>query len=149
MHSKSDLVATTGVHDGAIRPSESPRTSKYEHRARGGDDASLMRGGRFYKAQQATRLIDSNRWNLGRRITFAIAVEWAPLKSTSLSAGWAISRQLSRHCMEESASRLLCNCRRLNPSFPVRRGPGVFRVDNCNRGVGFVVPGRSDQRLAS
>ena len=43
------------------------------------DDVSLIRGGPFYRAQEATRLIDANRWNLGRRITFAIALGWLPL----------------------------------------------------------------------
>lgn len=28
------------------------------------DDVSLIRGGPFYRAQQATRLISANRWNL-------------------------------------------------------------------------------------
>jgi hypothetical protein len=40
---------------------------------------SLIRGGPFYRAQRVTRLIDANRWNLGRRITFAIALGWLPL----------------------------------------------------------------------
>jgi len=43
------------------------------------DDASLIRGGPFYRAQQTTRLIDSTHWNLGRRIILAIAVGWLPL----------------------------------------------------------------------
>jgi hypothetical protein len=42
-------------------------------------EISLVRGGPFYRAQQATRLIDAKRWNLGRRITFAVAVGWIPL----------------------------------------------------------------------
>jgi hypothetical protein len=42
-------------------------------------EISLVRGGPFYRAQQASRLIDANRWNLGRRIIFAIAVGWIPL----------------------------------------------------------------------
>ncbi len=42
-------------------------------------EISLVRGGPFYRAQQATRLIDANRWNLGRRIIFAIAIGWIPL----------------------------------------------------------------------
>ena len=41
--------------------------------------ASLVRGGPFYRAQQAVRLIRPNQWNLGRRITFMIAVGWFPL----------------------------------------------------------------------
>ena len=39
----------------------------------------MVRGGPFYRAQEATRLIDAGRWNLGRRIIFAIAVGWIPL----------------------------------------------------------------------
>ena len=42
-------------------------------------EPSLIRGGPFYRAQQATRLILPNQWNLGRRITFAIALGWFPL----------------------------------------------------------------------
>jgi len=40
---------------------------------------SLVRGGPFYRAQEAIRLLDANRWNLGRRITIAIVVCWVPL----------------------------------------------------------------------
>jgi hypothetical protein len=42
-------------------------------------EVSLIRGGPFYRAQQATKLIRSNQWNLGRRLTFAVAVGWLPL----------------------------------------------------------------------
>lgn len=42
-------------------------------------EPSLIRGGPFYRAQQATRLIRPNQWNLGRRLTFAITVGWVPL----------------------------------------------------------------------
>jgi len=40
---------------------------------------SLIRGGPFYRAQQVTRLIRPDRWNLGRRITFAVSIGWLPL----------------------------------------------------------------------
>jgi hypothetical protein len=43
------------------------------------DDVSLIRGGPFYRAQQATRLISPSRWNLGRRISLSVAVAWLPL----------------------------------------------------------------------
>lgn len=42
-------------------------------------DVSLVRGGPFYRAQIATRLIKPDQWNVGRRITFAISVGWVPL----------------------------------------------------------------------
>ncbi len=42
-------------------------------------DVSLIRGGPFYRLQQSTRLIEPDEWNVGRRITFAIAVAWVPL----------------------------------------------------------------------
>jgi hypothetical protein len=42
-------------------------------------EGSFIRGGPFYRAQQAARLIRPNQWNLGRRITFFIAVGWLPL----------------------------------------------------------------------
>jgi hypothetical protein len=40
---------------------------------------SLVRGGPFYRAQRAVRLIDGRRWNLGRRITIAVTLAWVPL----------------------------------------------------------------------
>src|SRR5271166_6773109 len=42
-------------------------------------EVSLVRGGPFYRAQEAARLIQSDRWNLGRRVIFAIAIGWLPL----------------------------------------------------------------------
>jgi hypothetical protein len=42
-------------------------------------EISLVRGGPFYRAQQAVGLIRANQWDLGRRITFLIAVGWLPL----------------------------------------------------------------------
>jgi hypothetical protein len=42
-------------------------------------EISLVRGGPFYRAQQAVGLIRANQWDLSRRITFLIAVGWLPL----------------------------------------------------------------------
>lgn len=42
-------------------------------------DLSLVRGGPFYRAQQAARLIRPNQWNHVRRVAFAIALGWLPL----------------------------------------------------------------------
>ncbi len=42
-------------------------------------EVSLVRGGPFYRAQQAVGLIHPNHWNLGRRIAVLIAVGWLPL----------------------------------------------------------------------
>jgi len=42
-------------------------------------EISLVRGGPFYRAQQAVGLIRPNQWNLGRRIALLIAVGWLPL----------------------------------------------------------------------
>jgi len=42
-------------------------------------EISLVRGGPFYRAQQALGLIRPNQWNLGRRIAVVIAVGWLPL----------------------------------------------------------------------
>ncbi len=42
-------------------------------------EISFVRGGPFYRFQQALRLIRPDRWNLGRRIIFLIAVGWLPL----------------------------------------------------------------------
>jgi hypothetical protein len=43
------------------------------------EDVSLIRGGLFYRVQRATHLIGGNRWNLGRRVLFAVAIGWVPL----------------------------------------------------------------------
>jgi hypothetical protein len=40
---------------------------------------SLVRGGPFYRIQNAIGLIRPDRWNLGRRIAFLVAVGWLPL----------------------------------------------------------------------
>ena len=43
------------------------------------EEASLVRGGPFYRAQQTVRLIHPDRWNFGRRIIFVLTVGWLPL----------------------------------------------------------------------
>jgi hypothetical protein len=42
-------------------------------------DLSLIRGGPFYRAQRAARLIRRDEWNHVRRLAFAIALGWLPL----------------------------------------------------------------------
>lgn len=42
-------------------------------------ETSLIRGGPFYRGQQAIRLIHADKWNMGRRIAVAIIVGWLPL----------------------------------------------------------------------
>jgi hypothetical protein len=42
-------------------------------------EPSLIRGGPFYRGQEAIRLIHANKWNMGRRITLAIVIGWFPL----------------------------------------------------------------------
>lgn len=54
-------------------PAKPPQTTASE------EDVSLIRGGLFYRAQTVTHLIGADRWNLGRRIVFALAVGWLPL----------------------------------------------------------------------
>ena len=44
-----------------------------------GQGLSLVRGGPFYRAQHAVGLIGPDRWNLGRRVVFALAIAWVPL----------------------------------------------------------------------
>src|SRR5271169_3480940 len=44
-----------------------------------GQGLSLVRGGPFYHLQQAAGLIGPDRWNLGRRAVFALAIGWLPL----------------------------------------------------------------------
>jgi hypothetical protein len=45
----------------------------------GRDEVSLVRGGPFYRAQEALRLVHPDHWHLGRRVIFAIAIGWFPL----------------------------------------------------------------------
>jgi hypothetical protein len=42
-------------------------------------EISFVRGGPFFRAQQAVGLIRPNKWNLGRRITVVIVITWLPL----------------------------------------------------------------------
>jgi hypothetical protein len=53
--------------------------------AAGGDrEISLIRGGPFYRAQQAAGIIRPNRWNHVRRVTFAVVIGWlVPVLITS------------------------------------------------------------------
>lgn len=53
--------------------------SKASHEPFSGNEISLVRGGPFYRAQAAVRLIEADRWNLGKRIIIAILVGWVPL----------------------------------------------------------------------
>jgi hypothetical protein len=48
-------------------------------------EVSLVRGGPFYHLQEAARRIDPDRWNLGRRVIFAIAIGWLPLVLLTLA----------------------------------------------------------------
>jgi hypothetical protein len=42
-------------------------------------EVSFVRGGPFYRAQQALGLIHANKWNLGRRAAVVIVITWLPL----------------------------------------------------------------------
>src|SRR5260370_36626060 len=42
-------------------------------------EISFVRGGPFYRAQQALGLIHPNKWNLGRRIAVVIVITWLPV----------------------------------------------------------------------
>jgi hypothetical protein len=44
-----------------------------------GSEVSFIRGGPFYRAQRALRLIRPNQWNFTRRILILIAIGWLPL----------------------------------------------------------------------
>jgi hypothetical protein len=56
--------------------SPQPKTSGNTEIAR---EVSLVRGGPFYRIQEAIHLLTPERWNLGRRIALAVAVGWVPL----------------------------------------------------------------------
>src|SRR5271155_2077239 len=47
-------------------------------------EISLVRGGPFYRAQELTRLLTRERWNLGRRIALAMVLGWLPLLAITL-----------------------------------------------------------------
>jgi hypothetical protein len=49
--------------------------SNYAHH----DEVSLVRGGPFYRVQQALGLLRPDKWNVGRRIAVLIAIGWLPL----------------------------------------------------------------------
>jgi hypothetical protein len=42
-------------------------------------EPSFVRGGLFYRVQEAIHLLTPQRWNLGRRILLAVGVGWVPL----------------------------------------------------------------------
>ena len=42
-------------------------------------EVSFVRGGPFYRAQQALGLIHANKWNLGLRLAVLIIITWLPL----------------------------------------------------------------------
>src|SRR5271167_2282249 len=43
------------------------------------EEVSFVRGGPFYRAQQALRLVRPNEWNLARRVAVLLALGWLPL----------------------------------------------------------------------
>jgi hypothetical protein len=43
------------------------------------EEVSLVRGGPFYRLQQALRLVRSDRWNVPRRVLVLLAIGWLPL----------------------------------------------------------------------
>jgi len=58
-------------------------------------EASFVRGGPFYRAQQALGLIHPNKWNLGRRIAVVISGAHRTVKSAGpefLATGRSRSR---------------------------------------------------------
>ena len=68
-------------------------------------EVSLIRGGPFYQAQIASRLIRPHQWNLGRRIIFAVAIGWLPLVLlTAIFAPSAVGELLRDY---KVASRML------------------------------------------
>jgi len=48
-------------------------------RSESGKEDSLVRGGPFYRAQEAIHLVAAERWNHGRRVLLGICVAWVPL----------------------------------------------------------------------
>jgi hypothetical protein len=110
---------------------------------------SLVRGGPFYRAQEAIRLLDANRWNLGRRITLAIIVCWVPLVLITLL--------LNRHATKGLLSDYPVNVRMLI-AIPILLG-GQILMENVFRKIvrhigeaGLLTPsdtGRLDRTLVT
>ena len=48
-------------------------------RPQAASELSLIRGGLFYRAQRATRIIRTDKWNPVRRLAVAIGIGWLPL----------------------------------------------------------------------
>jgi hypothetical protein len=42
-------------------------------------EVSFVRGGPFYRAQRALKLLRPDHWDLGRRISVLIVITWLPL----------------------------------------------------------------------
>jgi len=61
-------------------------------------------------AQQAARLIESNRWNLGRRIVLAVAVTWVPLVLITLLFNSPAIRSLVDDYFVNTRSLFACRC---------------------------------------
>jgi hypothetical protein len=51
-----------------------------------GREVSFVRGGPFFRAQQALGLVRPDQWNLGRRVAALIAIGWLPLLLITLFA---------------------------------------------------------------
>jgi hypothetical protein len=87
---------------------------------------SLVRGGPFYRAQEAIRLLDANRWNLGRRITLAIVVCWVPQ--------FLITQLLNPHAIKALFSDYPC-VSRVDPFDCLADVADRFGRDPLHRGV--------------
>ena len=63
------------------------------------ETVSLIRGGAFYRFQEAVHLIRPNQWNMGRRIVVAVLVGWVPLVAlTAISGSHASLVALLKDC---------------------------------------------------
>lgn len=80
-------------------------TATETHEAILDHEVSLIRGGPFYQAQLITRLIGPHKWNLGRRIIFAVAIGWIPL--VMLTAAFAPGSVVELLTDYKVASRML------------------------------------------
>jgi hypothetical protein len=69
-------------------------------------EVSLVRGGPFYRGQEATRLVTPELWNLGRRIALSIGLTWAPLVLITLLSKPEISTLTDYASSYENVAKL-------------------------------------------
>src|SRR5271157_4133434 len=74
-----DRASELKIRQGARKTRTAMNANRESHQSGAPDEVSLVRGGPFYRVQQALRLVRPDRWNLARRIVVLLAIGWLPL----------------------------------------------------------------------